>query len=185
MFLQRFLTRKGYGVQSPFAYHIVRDVICEHTPFYAYGELNQEFGRREDEEFLHLLLRISNDLQPKICGQYIGANPKDPQENYNKCEAQKKYILAGCKQCNVVTFPAHISLMCDLIVADSAENALKSMEMQLLKPEGCLAFERKRNDKGYWKKILSHPSATIVFEIGRRYALVFYKERMSAARYYL
>ena len=180
MLFQRFFTRRGYGVQSPFAYHIVRNVICERTPFYAYEKLDSEVGKREDKEFLHLLLRLSNDLQPKTCFLLI-----DSENQRNIVDVLQKSILAGCKSCKIISFSAASSLRSDFIVVDRVEKAIETLENSLLNPDGCLIVKRNRHDEKAWNQLLTHPSAAVVFEMGKRHALIFYKERLSIARYHL
>ena len=62
--------RKGYDIQSPWAYLLVRDVFFEPHPYYAYGELRQlrksfstpwELSTAADE----LLFRMANHFAPR------------------------------------------------------------------------------------------------------------------------
>lgn len=183
--LTRLLTRRGYGVQSPFAYHIVRDIICETTPFYAYEALRRETGARKDEYFLRLLLRLANDLQPHLCKQFISIDPRDPAKANTIHEVQEKYIRAGCSRCTDITFRIHSNSTYRLAVADSTENALKALEQNALEPDGCIALIRSRRDKTLWQELLAHPAATLIFDIGGHHALVFRKEKMVRTHYHL
>jgi len=67
VWMRRFRHRRGYGVHSPFAFHFLRDVVYEKASYYAYGELDGGLGwtqRLRIRRGLHLLLRLSNFVQP-------------------------------------------------------------------------------------------------------------------------
>ena len=43
VWLRRMSHSRGFGVQSPSAYRFIRYVLCEHYPYYAYGELRRRY----------------------------------------------------------------------------------------------------------------------------------------------
>ena len=45
IWLARFRHRCGYGVHSPFAFHLITGVIYEKTPYYKYAALQEEEKR--------------------------------------------------------------------------------------------------------------------------------------------
>lgn len=67
---KRFRYRKGYGVHSPFAFGLIRDIIYEKLPYYAYeelGSLREEVSKEAshyDERVDRLLLRLVNHFRP-------------------------------------------------------------------------------------------------------------------------
>lgn len=89
VWLARFRHRKGYGVHSPFAFRFITDVIYERHPFYAYCELDTALPltmRLRQRRGLHLLLRMSNYLEPK--------NIVLPHDAW----WEKRYLQRGCKR---------------------------------------------------------------------------------------
>lgn len=46
-YLCRIGKSKGFGIQSPWAYGFVKDVITEQLPYYAYEEMEQQFSGGE------------------------------------------------------------------------------------------------------------------------------------------
>lgn len=69
---KRWRHRRGFGIHSPFAYKVVKDVIDQPCAFYGYQDIEEalEHTRRPAElrKFARLLLRLSAFLRPeKIC----------------------------------------------------------------------------------------------------------------------
>ncbi len=94
--LRRVGRGRGFGVQSPWAFLMARDVICERLPYYAYGPLAAAFpglGRAVRRE-CELCLRLSNRLQPRLvvnCGAHL--------------DAFGAYMRAGCAGAACVDLP--------------------------------------------------------------------------------
>lgn len=68
IWLSRIGCCRGFGIQSPWAYSLVRYVINEHYPYYAYECLAKDFPeadavRRKMGEFF---LRLANHAQPEM-----------------------------------------------------------------------------------------------------------------------
>ena len=87
---------RGFGIQSPWAYSLVRYVINEHFPYYAYEQLRSAFPgsdavRRKVDEFL---LRLANFVQPSAVVAVTG--------DTRRLESSKAYLRAGCKSLQIV-----------------------------------------------------------------------------------
>lgn len=60
MSINRWLHRHGFGIHSPWVYAMIRDVLFESIPYYAYDELQLQFPnrsrkvRRMDEQLFRL-----------------------------------------------------------------------------------------------------------------------------------
>ena len=77
VWLRRFRNRCGYGIHSPFAFHLITDVINEKLPYYDYSDLHnlerrlcREDGRKllpknESIKLRRLLYRLVNYVHPK------------------------------------------------------------------------------------------------------------------------
>lgn len=50
----------GFGIQSPWAYSVVTDVICERLPYYDYERIDRECKSRQERRRQKLYLRIRN-----------------------------------------------------------------------------------------------------------------------------
>ena len=61
--IQRWLHRYGFGIQSPWAYELVRNVLFEPLRYYAFDELKAKYD----------CIDKPHNLSPKY---WIGINPK-------------------------------------------------------------------------------------------------------------
>ena len=88
VWLSRIHRCRGFGVQSPWAYRMVRYVINEHYPYYAYEDLRAAYPHMDADtrRLCELSLRLANSVRPAwaavddACGEEFRA-----------------YIKAGCR----------------------------------------------------------------------------------------
>jgi len=64
--ISRFKHSRGFGVQSPWAYDLICNVINEQYPFYAYDEMAQSLNSQNEEtqKLCKLFIRLANRRQP-------------------------------------------------------------------------------------------------------------------------
>lgn len=83
----------GFGIQSPFDYSFVRDVLSERLSYYAYDNILSDFPQVGSS--LHrlgkLYLRLSNWRQPSV---FFDAHPSLLLQNY---------VSAGCRHVKIVS----------------------------------------------------------------------------------
>ena len=92
VWLTRFRHRCGYGVHSPFAFRFITDVIYERHPYYAYKELDKALPlpmRLRQRKGLHLMLRLTNHLQPETI-----VLPRNAWW-------EKRYLQSGCRKASI------------------------------------------------------------------------------------
>jgi len=65
--IQRWLHRYGFGIQSPWAYSLVRNVLYEPLRYYAYDELRQKYPQcsKTERKRNEQLFRIVNHFKSK------------------------------------------------------------------------------------------------------------------------
>lgn len=90
VWLRRIGYCRGFGIQSPWAYSLVRYVINEHSPYYAYAGLYARFPeadivRRKLGQFY---LRLANYVQPAMVMSLYFTDYES--------EHSKAYFRAGC-----------------------------------------------------------------------------------------
>lgn len=66
VWLSRFRYRRGYGVQSPFAYSFFRDILFEELPYYDFDKLQKLSDPYLTRHTLQVLYRIVNMQKPGI-----------------------------------------------------------------------------------------------------------------------
>ncbi|MGL5317634.1 MAG: hypothetical protein ACRC9Q_02920 [Bacteroidales bacterium] len=81
-YLKRFRNKRGFGVHSPFAFHLITEIIREKYPFYKFEEIDQavaEFCAKENKHItakkFHILFRLINHLHSNRVleiGSYYG-----------------------------------------------------------------------------------------------------------------
>lgn len=73
---------RGFGVQSPWAYRMVRYVINEHYPYYAYSRLREAFPHLgvEERKICELCLRLANSVRPATVA--VSGAVSDALRNY-------------------------------------------------------------------------------------------------------
>lgn len=59
-YLRRVGKARGFGIQSPWAYSFVTEVIGEKQPYYAYDRIDSEYKSRKQRKRQRLYHRISN-----------------------------------------------------------------------------------------------------------------------------
>ncbi|MBQ7539735.1 MAG: hypothetical protein IJT13_01270 [Bacteroidaceae bacterium] len=95
IWLCRFRNRRGYGIHSPFAFNLVKGVIYERAPFYAYKPLHKLREQRDcttNEHDDKLLFRLINDHQPETALLLCPSN-----------DIGADYLKAGCRKCHFYT----------------------------------------------------------------------------------
>ena len=88
--LSRCCYSRGFGIQSPSAYSFVRYVINEHSPYYAYSNLDRMMQSKG------LLFRKMGRLYFRL------ANFWQPHDVVVSCKEIQPYINAACHEANVV-----------------------------------------------------------------------------------
>ena len=59
-YFSRIGKSRGFGIQSPWAYSFVTDVIMERLPYYAYERIDKEYRTTRERKHEKLMLRIRN-----------------------------------------------------------------------------------------------------------------------------
>ena len=146
---------RGFGIQSPLAYQLVTDVLCQRNPYYLYDDLKslcpQLRGTRL--RICQMLLRLSNAQQSATT--YVDDHlPKE----------YMAFVKAGNRKSRFVDSPDGSSFI--LLSADHQgdierilESAHEATILFLDKIYGCRdAVER-------WKTVVGHPRVSMSFDL--------------------
>ena len=105
IWISRFVRRKGFGVQSPFAYNLICNVVNEKGMYYSYSLLQQERMKKPKSELRNnlksdkLLFRLANYIQPAIM--------IFPEKEFSM---SKRYAMSGCKTARAVNYEDYSEL---------------------------------------------------------------------------
>ncbi len=187
--LSRIRYCRGFGIQSPWAFRLVRDVINERYCYYAYEELRDRHPNldRERIKLLKLYFRLSNYSQPKVIVDF-GAS-----DNVNK-----DYFEAGCHKAKYLSIDEENSReeLNDLL------SSLESIDIVRMGPSGNLdlffksvtlvphngtlliieGISQDHNAKRLWKEILEQPRNVVTFDL-YYCGLVFFDEKRYKKNY--
>lgn len=150
---------RGFGVQSPSAYHFIRSVACERWPFFAYKDLAAKWEESRRERSLHqFYLRLANWLQPETCVM--------PKQRLSAVD----YLKAGCNK--VIILEKHPKP--DLVIIDAADyiaedgyELCRKRLSAMLKTVICVveSIYQDRNTRLLWQKIVSDPHTSACFDL--------------------
>lgn len=146
VWLSRITHCHGFGVQSPADYRLVRYVINEHWPYYAYDEvgksdnwLRRKLGR--------LYMRLANDRQSDAIVDLVGYG---------------EYLNAGCRKSNIVsTTPDRIGPSTMVIAQPDVAVDI----VALCQADTLLVVHQPYSDKQRWHQILQHNSVNTTFDL--------------------
>lgn len=146
VWLSRLHRCRGFGIQSPTDYWLVRYVLNEHWPYYQYDTLGEgdDWLRRK----LGLLyFRLANWRQP----QTIVSSDYD------------SYWKAGCRQATVSpAVPERVELMLtDITAADQ----LPALLQRRTDERTVVVVERPWRDWPAWRRLVSHEQVSVTFDL--------------------
>ena len=143
VWLSRIGHCRGFGIQSPTDYWLVRYVINEHWPYYQYEEL----ARGDDwltRKLGMLYFRLANWRQPSL----VFSN------------GYQSYIQAGCRRANFCDSAENADLIRLSLITDSVEYIYNEVgERTVLVVEGI----RERKDK--WREIVRDERTGVTFDL--------------------
>ena len=155
VWLKRIGHCRGFGIQSPTDYWMVRYVINEHWPYYQYEALGP------DDDWLskklgRLYFRIANWRQPKVI----------------ESDGRREYLQAGCRK---AVFGESSELVVISINGDS-RSRLQHIYNKVC--EGMvLVVEGIRNDRNLWREMVADERTAVTFDLYYCGIIVFGKRR--------
>ena len=143
VYLKRITHCRGFGIQSPTDYWLVRYVINEHCPYYRYDEL----GRDDDwltRKLGLLYFRIANWRQP----EYIES------DNY------REYLQAGCNK-------ALFGDSSDMIILSSDDDCYPRLNQiyDKVRNDTVLIIDGIQNNGKLWNEVVNDDRARVTFDL--------------------
>jgi hypothetical protein len=133
----------GFGIQSPTDFQFVREVVNEHSPYYAYEELgmSDSWHRRRLGK---LYFRLANRFQPYYIIDKVGASD---------------YLKAGCRKAVVDRQARQVELAIVSTVADAQSLLTLCNDRSVIVVEGIW------RQKSLWKQLVSDNRVRISFDL--------------------
>ena len=155
VWLKRIGHCRGFGIQSPTEYWLVRYVINEHWPYYQYETL----GTDDDwltQKIGRLYFRIANWLQPKVI----------------ESTRYHAYLQAGCRQS---VFGESSELM--LLTLEGDYRSRLSYIYNKVKDGTVLIVDGIRQDPTFWHDLVADERTVITFDLYYCGLVLFDKKR--------
>lgn len=197
----RAIHRKGFGVQSPWAYELVRDVFFEQLPYYAFEELKEQARSMKTKDKKHYhheqLFRIAHYLHPSSIVEindgcptsvlYLAAPHSDmPCTLITHSELPAQFttafrgkVITGNHLTTLQSLfsqdkPVGILHICDTNEAESIYDwAVKNTDNNSV-----IILENLASNATLWEKIVSDERAIITFDFSKWGMIVFDKKRV-------
>ena len=166
IYIRRINHCKGFGVQSPFAYKFITDVINEHYSYYSYKDLDSLYPQLDvmNRKLCRLYFRISNFCQADY---FVDSSPD--QIVYSD------YIRYGCRKMEMVRMTELLnkSEKTDntYIVRLSATGDCKSWSWTLLDhlSENSVIIvqdiHQNKDSKAFWRQLQNCDQVGITFDL--------------------
>lgn len=155
VWLSRFNHSRGFGIQSPSDYWLVRYVINEHWPYYQYEEL----GRNDDwltRKLGRLYFRLTNWRQPTVI----------------ESDGYRDYLQAGCKR---AVF-GESSEMIRMTLDGDYRHHLSSIYNKVM-DDSILIVEGISRDADFWQELRDDERARVTFDLYYCGIVLFDKKR--------
>ena len=146
VWLSRLHHCRGFGIQSPTDYWLVRYVVNEHWPYYQYATLGSgdDWLRRK---LGRLYFRIANWRQPQVVVSNDYAD----------------YWQAGCRRATVTQemMPTVELMLADISQADHLPNLLDGRTDE----RTVVVIEGLWRDRAAWHRLVSTSQTTVAFDL--------------------
>ena len=166
----RLRHRAGFGVHSPWAFRLIRDVIGEELPYYAYDDLQREhpIGDKRTLRFCRLYLRLSNFMQAAEAVDYASPTP-----------AYGLYISAGCRKTRLLSADgtqkgaaeAASAVATATLTRLSAAGPYATVAASWTSsaPAGAMLIveniDSSRDARRLWRQLIDDPTCTLTFDL--------------------
>jgi hypothetical protein len=166
--LFRNMTGKGYGVQSPFAFHFITQVVNERMPYYGIQDLHMKYGESNREG--EVSFRISNWLQPvQIIDLFHDTIIND-------------YVKSGCLKSRFLCETVDAELCRTLVLIDVEKSDMCESIISAAKEWTVMIVFRINEDKCKWKSIVDDERASITIDI-QKFGIVLFRKKTFKQKY--
>lgn len=160
VWLRRWRHCRGFGVQSPSAYHFIRYVVSEHYPYYAYTSLRRQFAqvKGSDRRLMEFYLRLSNHLQASTA---VDLSPLHT-------DAFRAYVRAGCRRTEVLVSAEEAGKAALLRIGHPMVEAALQALLGNIDSQSVIVVEhigRLQTMHQLWQRIVGDPRTGVTFDL--------------------
>lgn len=94
-YIKRIGKARGFGIQSPWAFSFVTEVIGERLPYYAYDDIDRRYASARERRFQKLVLRVRNFVYPHSLVIEDAASIDTLDSIAKECGTKGAFILRG------------------------------------------------------------------------------------------
>lgn len=164
----RFFHRYGFGIQSPWAYSLVRNVLFEPMRYYAFDDLQQKYPQlgRAERCRCEQLYRIVLEQKPHLIFM-LGTCPQHVQDYLRTTAA---IALQPSGKLSRIGSGEMVYVGSDAI--------MPSLPAEISDDALVIVDDIRRSNRLLWQQLLLHERVTAVFDIRHRGLLYFDSKRI-------
>ena len=180
VWIKRVRYVRGFGIQSPWAYRMVRYVINEHYPYYSYAELRDLYPNIGDtiRHRAELYLRLANAFQPSLIVNGIDAD-----------SVYDAYFHAGCLKSEIVSVNTYKELF-QFKTLEMVRVSLEAFEdkdfldqiLDVVSEKTVLILEHISKNRRLWKSVIADNRIQVSFDL-YDIGLLFFDKKVQIGRY--
>lgn len=177
----RFIRRQGFGIQSPWAYSFVKDVLYEKLRYYAYDDLIRLYPerRKTDVRRDEQLFRLVNYFQPSVI--LVVGECSDCSVEYMRVAGPRVKVTGVTAD----VLPDIENLSAPFIYIGSGislETGCRVVDMKMACDGGCWTLVVDgidRRNKRLWQSLLEFADGVLTFDMKYRGVAFFDSHRIS------
>ena len=167
--IRRIHYSKGFGVQSPFAYSFITEVVNQTGLYYNYSELDKLYGVDGyiRSRLARLYFRLANYCQPNIVAEYCTAtNSLDKAFHLAHRKIDLRWLDSSVADtCNIDNID-HVDLF--RMVLDNCYRDAFERVLQKITSNSIFILEGIHNNndtKAFWHEVVENEKAVITFDL--------------------
>lgn len=96
-YLSRVGKARGFGIQSPWAYRFVTEIVGERCPYYYYETIEQMYKNRKERKFQKFIYRLRNFVYPQslLVINIADADDELLRNTIIQCTEKGVFVLRG------------------------------------------------------------------------------------------
>ncbi len=179
----RFFHRFGFGIHSPWAYSLIRNVLFEKLRYYAFDELKQKFPHRnhKDIDLDEQIFRIVNHFKPSFV--LILGTCEDSTINYIHSADNTLKIVIPDPQKPISSLLSYVSLFYIGAHTPAIQFAELLSSKDMIVDDTVMVIDGiNKEHRQLWQYMLNFKQSAVTFDMKYR-GLIFFDSKRSRQNY--